>query len=697
MGGDTPRLFGGWVVCVGAPMYNINKKNKKIEIGKGWGCAERHVERVRDMGENEYMRREEHVGVEWSESFYAGREKRRVFRYVNKETGEQVKGVGSFIGRLLEAGSGCEVGGLRCGWLENGDIEVVFPAMEAGRYRIVIEHVGQNGEVSRFLHGYAGYLAPEYVFKEVSEREETVVTVCCGDGVHEVYALAGSAVDYSAEEALDAAKRAEDAKKEAREQLDACIAFMASFNEALRATVQVVNDYLWIGGVNTGHYVKGLDGATPEYRSDGYWYINNTRVGKARGDDGITPHITSDGYWAIGSMKTTVRAAGRDGVDGASIRRVLIPSVADLPEQKELGVFYYIKIAEKLYDVYAWLDPDGWVNIKEDSSFATAEDYGIMKYGTDIPVLDGAPLGRSKTGHAYTGYATYYEPGVGKLSSALVVAREESAPVALNEDGQFCVYKATIAFAGSVALSYFGKEALNDLLGGPIGRNENGNIYTAPATEGKWGAVKGGKRYTVTVPEPYVRKTGETPEREMANYALFGGALQTRKAAAWRGTMSWLDEQMQLHSEYFAGEGDYDGLLHSGQFTQSWGNGLELLPATTKLLAGVYLAESMSDTRSAAVVQPAILVNYLSEHYYGKSQVYTKQETLTELQTRLNSYVSLSWAQDNLMSRTEIMDELRKKIGCPSGKIANFDAIPASERGDMSSVDAKTFTIVYAG
>jgi hypothetical protein len=648
------------------------------------------------MGENGYMSRESHIGREWSCSFFVNRETRRVFRYIDKRSGEAIKGVGSFVGRLLDVNNGGEVGNVRAGWLSNGDIEVIFPAMGVGRYVIVIDHVGQNGEVRRFLNGYAGYLEPGYVMKSISEGEDTVTVVCASEDEREVYALAGSAVDYSAKDAIDAADRAEAAKNDAKAQLDACIAFMASFNEALRATVQVVNDYLWIGGVNTGHYVKGLDGATPEYRSDGYWYINNTRVGKARGDDGITPHITSDGYWAIGSMKTTVRAAGRDGVDGASIRRVLIPSVADLPEQKELGVFYYIKIAEKLYDVYAWLDPDGWVNIKEDSSFATAEDYGIMKYGTDIPVLDGAPLGRSETGHAYTGYATYYEPGVGKLSSAVVVAREESAPVALNEDGQFCVYKASIALAGSVALSYFGKEELNDLLGGPIGRNENGNIYTAPATEGKWGAVKGGKRYTVTVPEPYVRKTGETPEREMANYALFGGALQTRKAAAWRGTMSWLDEQMQLHSEYFAGEGDYDGLLHSGQFTQSWGNGLELLPATTKLLAGVYLAESMSDTRSAAVVQPAMVVNYLSEHYYGKSQVFTKQETQTEIAKTLETYASITWLQDNYMTRTEIMAELRRKVGCPSGRTANIEVMTNEERTQLSSIDEKTLYLIYA-
>ena len=593
----------------------------------------------------------------------------------------------------LSNGTACEIS-----WnAELGVHELTIPALAEGRYEYEIAELLDTGETVALVTGVIGVFNRdswhEPVLSTTSPNRTLRIVKADEKGQIEATWLATSAAAGYAYEA----KKNADVLKDAMPLILQAAEFMKSFDEALRQAIKVVNNYLWIGGVNTGHYLRGEDGETPRYGADGYWYIGESRVGKARGDDGITPHITSDGYWAIGSMKTTARVAGRDGVDGASIRRVLIPSVADLPEQKELGVFYYIKIAEKLYDVYAWLDPDGWVNIKEDSSFATAEDYGIMKYGTDIPVLDGAPLGRSETGHAYTRYATYYEPGVGKLSSALVVAREESAPVALNEDGQFCVYKATIAFAGSVALSYFGKEALNDLLGGPIGRNENGNIYAAPATEGKWGAVKGGKRYTVTVPEPYVRKTGETPEREMANYALFGGALQTRKAAAWRGTMSWLDEQMQLHSEYFAGEGDYDGLLHSEQFTQSWGNGLELLPATTKLLAGVYLAESMSDTRSAAVVQPAILVNYLSEHYYGKSQVYTKQETLTELQTRLNSYVSLSWAQDNLMTRTEIMDELRKKIGCPSGKIANFDAIPASERGDMSAVDAKTFTIVYAG
>lgn len=618
-----------------------------------------------------------------------------MFRYIDKRSGEAIKGVGSFVGRLLDVNNGREVGNVRAGWLSNGDIEVIFPAMGVGRYVIVIDHVGQNGEVRRFLNGYAGYLEPGYVMKSISEGEDTVTVVCASEDEREVYALAGSAVDYSAKDAINAADRAEAAKNDVREQLDACIAFMASFNEALKEAIQIRENYVWIAGEKTDCYIKGEDGLTPRYGADGNWYIGDKLVGKARGDDGITPHITADGYWAIGSMKTSVRAAGRDGVDGASIRRVLIPSVADLPAQKELGVYYYVKIGEKLYDVYVWLEnANGWVNVKETYDIATDEVHGLVKF-TAGEQEEGAPVGWKKgddgmpTGEAIVPLAGTAVAGTGKLGSGATV--EFGAPVGMNADGAYYVQQASVYEHGTIKLGT--GTVLNS--GAVIGVNENGQALVPVAAYGSLGVVKLGSQYGESNRHPYLVGIGATPGGELANNYLVRGALQHRRPESWAGTMDWVDAAMNAEPQYFD-DAFYTGLLTTIQFDQTENSGLALKPATTDLLAGVYLATSMIDTRSAAVVQPAMVVNYLSEHYYGKSQVFTKQETQTEIAKALETYASITWLQDNYMTRTEIMAELRRKVGCPSGRTANIEVMTNEERTQLSSIDEKTLYLIYA-
>jgi len=647
------------------------------------------------MGENGYMSREEHIGREWSGSFFVNRETRKVFRYIDKRRGEAIKGVGSFVGRLLDVDNGGEVGNVRAGWLSNGDIEVIFPAMGAGRYVIVIDHVGQNGEVRRFLNGYAGYLEPGYVMKSISEGDESVIVVCASEDEREVYALAGSAVDYSAKDAIDAADRAEAAKNEAREQLAACIAFMNSFNDALKEAIQIRENYVWIAGQKTDSYIKGEDGLTPRYGADGNWYIGDKLVGKARGDDGITPHITADGYWAIGSMKTSVRAAGRDGVNGASMRRVLIPSVADLPSQKELGIYYYVKIGEKLYDVYVWLEnANGWVNVKETNDIATDEVHGLVKF-TAGEQEEGAPVGWKKgddglpTGEAIVPLAGTAVAGTGKLGSAVVI--EFGAPVGMNSDAAYYVPAASVSEYGTIKLG----TATTITDGAVVGINGNGQALVPYATLTAAGCIKLGSQYGENNREPYIVGIGATKDKTLANNYLVRGALQHRRPSSWQGSMDWLDVAMNAESEYFV-DAFYTGLLTTIQFTQTELTGLELNPATTELLAGVYLATSMTDTRSAAVVQPAMVVNYLSEHYYGKSQIFTKQETQSEIIKKLETYASITWLQDNYMSRTEIMAELQRKIGCPSARISNIDIMTNSERTELSHIDEKQLYLIYA-
>jgi hypothetical protein len=165
---------------------------------------------------------------------------------------------------------------------------------------------------------------------------------------------------------------------------------------------------------------------------------------------------------------------------------------------------------------------------------------------------------------------------------------------------------------------------------------------------------------------------------------------------AQNGAIRWYSTSQRTKDGKRWSTGGSLTFVHTSQFEQAE-TGLALLSATSERLAGVYLASDMSDTRSAAVPSAGAVVNYLSEHYYGKSQVYTKQETLTQIEYKMQSYATLSWVQDNYMTRTEIQQELRNKVNGQSGVLESIKALTASQRQNLTSVDSKTLYLVYAG
>ena len=575
------------------------------------------------------MERIEHTGKSWSCSFLTGRETRKVFRYVDKVSGEQVNGVGSFIGRLRDVDSGKDVAQLRCSWCENGDIEVVFPDMGVGRYVIAIDHSGLNGEVTRFLDGFAGYLEPRYAIDEYLGGEDVVVTVCCGDGAHEVYALSGDLLKYSTLEAIEAMKAAEAARDAVLDKLELAMDFVASFNEALQKSVQVVNNYLWIGGVNTGHYLKGDDGETPRYGNDGWWYIGDKRVGKARGDDGITPHITSDGYWAFGSQKTNVRAAGKDGINGAAMRRVVIDSVIDLPQEEERGVYYYVRKGDGTFEVYVWLENAGWTSIGPANdvaalNLATDSVHGMVKFSAGQQT-DGAPVGwkQGDDATAIVPLAGTAVAGTSKISTSSIVS--EGANIGFNSSKQLQVVKATTGLRGSVKLST--SDVVDD--GGFIGESASGQMRVKQAAAFTWGVVKVGTSVPQSMGMPWIIPVGKAAEGirnehgqditgQLFNNVLVGGALRTAMKNTW---LDWSPAGINVNM--LPDNSNAVGIMTSNQFSQSAANGLELLSATESLIAGVRLAKSMQDDEDAAVLTAPIVRTWVMGYAPSRSEVYT--------------------------------------------------------------------------
>lgn len=237
---------------------------------------------------------------------------------------------------------------------------LTVPELEQGHYWWELRATDAVGKVCRLLYGTLAALTSAEVARLAAEAEESALrelTVEIGGGYAKPLLLRWQACSVAAslaadaaraaERAEDAAVRAEDAEENVLGKLSAAQAFMESFNKALSEAIRVVDNYLWVGGVNTGHYLRGQDGVTPHIGTDGYWYVGTKRLGDrpAFGQDGITPHITPDGFWAFGDWKSSVRAEGRDGLDGTAVRRILVESYEDIPQEGETcngGYLYYV-------------------------------------------------------------------------------------------------------------------------------------------------------------------------------------------------------------------------------------------------------------------------------------------------------------------------------------------------------------------
>lgn len=780
-------------------------------------------------------------------SFVAGRETRRVMRWIDKVTGEKKRGSGSFVGRFEGEGAA-----IVCNWLEDGDIEVIFPAMKEGRYAFAIDFSGSDGRVERFLSGWAGYLAPASVIKGITGAEDTVTIVCMGEHSSEVWTLAGEAVDYSAQEAIKAAERAEEARDSVLETLSKAQAFMSSFNDALYNSIRVVNNELYVGGKSTGHYLKGEAGVTPHIGLDGYWYAGEKKLSDrpAFGKDGITPHITSDGYWAFGDFKTNVKAEGRDGLDGSAVRMILVDSYEDIPQSGDTcnGGYRYlvkkegwaligneyaardvawsawevpgdelpdyfntIKVEEALntnttpvyllvrtasgevlgisrnsktwapgdtvvwefdedvviphgekirlilrisntaitgpiyddkikmqsrcgdgssrwlfdnvwygggspylfaygrgsglnYDVYTWVEnksgTNGWIRIDRTDQIANSRVYGLMKYGTEMTVVGGAPVGQNADGQASVPLAGDAVPGVVRASST--EADETSGGQTYIEEGKLFVKKSTPSLPGVGKTSYT-QEVENT---GTVGMTADGKFAVPKADVRQWGCCRIGTVVRQTNGEPYIIPMGRAADGlterpngggdisgQLMMNTLNGGALRTTSKETW---LNWAPTGIDVST--MPDKSNAIGIMaHPHQFTQTAAFGLELVAATTSTLAGVRLAETLSDNREAAVPTAQVVVNYLSEHYYDKSHVYTKQETDSKVEEAMRDYATRSWVQGNYTSKSEMQTALARKMECQPGVCERMVWISASEFAALTTIDPLTEYKIYAG
>ncbi len=608
-----------------------------------------------------------------------------------------------------------------------GRVSLVIPPLAEGRHRFEVVATNDAGESSTLVHGWIGAFSMIYQ-QDVANCHDRTLRVIVPEREGDLLLVgwqASSAAMIAAEQARAWASQAQESAEsvgdiiaraemavetaeEAVEKLDVVDAKLALFDDKIASAV-IPNPHTntwWIAGKDTFVPVTGEDGKSPQISNVGTWmlwdeeqYMYVDSGEKAVPDDGCSPYISPLGTWVTfdpleGWIDTGVQAQGVNGLNGVSMRRVMIESVDELPEGEELGVYYYILNAQDAFDVYAWLEtPDGvgsWVMIGEANDIATAEVHGLVKLGTDALIEQGAAVGNDESGGLSVPLASIDTAGAVVISFNEVI--ESGATIGFDEAGKLRVRTATMQDYGSVRLSM--SATAQD---GCIGLMANGMIGTRRATLYHAGTVKLGSSIQQVNPQPYIIGVGATSDGQIANNILRKGAIQHQRMGGWTAHgMDWLDESAASNPAYYTAEDYYLGLAHTAQFSQSEGEGLELLSASSSMIAGVYIATSIDDTRPEAVMSASGLSAHLSENYYTKGEIYTKGET------QAADNVVKNWVSSNYVSKSSLealgyatKQELAQGLATKMNTTPTVTRIEALTKAEFDALPARDATTLY--
>lgn len=478
-------------------------------------------------------------------------------------------------------------------------LRVEFPHGDRlGRYGYEIGYTTEQGVRGRLAFGVLQVLSSELLLEESGglefEGRRLLVKLPGVAGGHvQLVWRAGLEVLALVNEARAAVRRLAGVEG-TLERVDAAVrefrVFTASFREDV-ASVLVLNGAtgtIWVGGKDTGMPYQGAAGAAPRINAYGFW------------------EVLEDGKW----VTLPYCAVGKDGQDGASLRRVLLGGVDELPAGEVAGVLYYVPASEG-YDVYAWVDPAGWLMVGADPyGLATEQNLGLVRLGVDSVVKEGAPVGMTADKRLAVPCASVYVAGAAKVSSGTV--SDAGGLVHLSASGSLLVDMATELVAGAVRLGSSGVVAG----GGAVGLNAAGGLEVVRASANQAGAVQLGSGYRQLCKAPYRSPVGEDGDGKLVTCLLTGGAVQCMGPDEWRelkeAGLAWFQDDA-----FPVSGAPHTGLVTSVQFRQSCDNGLELLPATQERLAGVYVTADADDARDDAVL-PARRVA-LRDDVYSKA------------------------------------------------------------------------------
>lgn len=206
----------------------------------------------------------------------------------------------------------------------------------------------------------------------------------------------------------------------------------------------------------------------------------------------------------------------------------------------------------------------------------------------------------------------------------------EGGLVGLDADGRMLATAASVGALGSTKPSYAETAEVPC-----VGLTSDGALGLPWATLTQAGVVRLGSRFGQKNRVPYRVGIGSDTSQQLVNNLTFGGAIQHMDVGSWRDKgMSWLVSLMSDADNdiYFETDAYYMGLATSAQFTQSEEVGLSLVSATADVLAGVYIASSLDDARSNAMLSPSLV----KQHVYLKTETYSS----SEVNQLLTSYVT---------------------------------------------------------
>lgn len=328
------------------------------------------------------------------------------------------------------------------------------------------------------------------------------------------------------------------------------------------------------------------------------------------------------------------------------------------------------------YDVYAPLElPDGggqWVLVGEQADVATHESLGLSRLGTDADLADDdAVVGHDVDKRLRCARASASERGAVLLSFPGLVS--SGAAIGSDASGAVVVVSATSDRFGGMRMS------TSEIVGCRcVGRMEDGTTGVRWATLNLGGAVRLGSGFNQLNRIPYQNGIGATADHQLTNNLLYGGAVQHKKKNAWVGRMNWLDDQPT--SVYFNDTDFYTGLLTTNQFAQSEDAGLTLNSASTTLLAGVYLADTMYDVRSNATPSAGTVVRWVHDECWTKSQSYSKSQVDSLITERICTTHSDIWAAQR-QHEADVAEAQQQHKDYVQNVLDGFrDALPEYER-----------------
>lgn len=320
------------------------------------------------------------------------------------------------------------------------------------------------------------------------------------------------------------------------------------------------------------------------------------------------------------------------------------------------------------YRVFAWLEkPDGtggWVQVGMANDVASKEVYGLVKLGTDTVIKEGGAVGVNADGEMNVASAEYTVRGVAMLSNTDVLDVNVGGTIARNKEGRIVASPMTNKDAGVVKVGWSG---IAEEMAEVVGLTGNGTLGVAMAGEGgNYGVVKLTDGL-MTAARPYTLFIGlEDSTKGIASNLMVQGALQYVNGGAWRSKM----ENRVGGKDVLGNDTNYLGLFTSNQFSQSERGGMELLSASTSLLAGVYLATMNNDNRENAVPSAAAVRTWTTNNFYTKTQLdgdyfnkmkgtfYTKSEVDGTVMQKFQE-----WVKANFYTKEEFSGQVGEAAG----------------------------------